>query len=101
MLGVLTHSQRRLKTPQFCSIFFDLSKSHQSLASTGFNHYSPSASYPLSINTRIARVACSKNKHPKAATEQRRRQQFTPAFSTAPVTENVGKTAYQVDGLTA
>ncbi|HCN8624121.1 TPA: hypothetical protein N6555_004600 [Escherichia coli] len=48
-----------------------------------------------------AREACSKNKHPKATAEQRSRQQFTPAFSTAPVTENVGKTAYQVDGLTA
>ncbi|HFZ8080174.1 TPA: hypothetical protein ACISZ9_005069 [Salmonella enterica subsp. enterica serovar Potsdam] len=101
MLGVLTHSQRRLKTLQFCSIFFDLSKSHQSRASTGFKRCFQSASYPLSINTRIAREACSKNKHQKATTEQRSRQQFTPAFSTAPITENVGKTAYQVDGLTA
>ena len=76
-------------------------KRPESRASTGLKRCFQSASYPLSINTRIARVACSKNKHPKAATEQRSRQQVTPAFSTAPVTENVGKTAYQVDGLTA
>jgi hypothetical protein len=60
MLGVLTHSQRRLKTPQFCSIFFDLSKSHQSRATTGLKRHFQSASYPLSINTRNAHESSSK-----------------------------------------
>ena len=59
----VTHSKRRLKTPQFCSIFFDLSKPTQSLVITGLNHYFISAIYPLSINTRITRENCAKNNH--------------------------------------
>ncbi|WP_217898378.1 hypothetical protein, partial [Klebsiella pneumoniae] len=83
--------QRRLKTPQFCSIFFDLSKPTQSLVITGLNHYFISAIYPLSINTRITRENCAKNNHnfnpPKTSTPER----LTPTFSTHPITKTGNK----------
>ena len=89
--GVLTHSPTPIKTPQFCSIFFDLSKPTQSPVITGLNHYFISAIYPLSINTRITRENCAKitttltpqNKHP---------ERLTPTFSTHPITKTGNKT---------
>jgi hypothetical protein len=58
---------RRLKTPRLCSRIFDLSKWLQSRAIAGLRPSFESASYPLSINTRIARKARSKNKQRKRA----------------------------------
>lgn len=52
---------RRLKTPQFCAKIFYTSNSRQSRAITGLNPHSASQSYPLSINTRIARDKRSNN----------------------------------------
>jgi len=63
MLGVLTHSQRRLKTPQFCAKIFYTSNTPQSRAIAGLNVYFVSQSYPLSINTRITRENWAKNEH--------------------------------------
>ena len=54
--------QRRLKTPQFCSKIFYLSKHPQSRVTTGLSPYFISASYPLSINTRIAREHLAENR---------------------------------------
>lgn len=41
--------------PPFCAKSFDTSNSPQSRVITGLNRYFASQSYPLSINTRIAR----------------------------------------------
>lgn len=54
---------RRLKTPQFCAKIFYTSNTQQTRAVTGLSTYFASASYPLSINTRITRENRTKNNH--------------------------------------
>ncbi|MEL3582770.1 hypothetical protein R9S73_00300, partial [Escherichia coli] len=49
--------QRRLKTLQFCAKSFDPSNTTLSRVNTGLKRYFQPATYPLSINTRIARAS--------------------------------------------
>lgn len=82
---------RRLKTPQFCAKIFYTSNNPQSRTTRGLRANKLPASYPLSINTRIARERRSKNNHKSKTTTERRLQQFIPAFSTHSITEFVIK----------